>query len=316
MKQFLSSCCLVALIAASSCPAIAGANKSRLRISGPPVAESLVFAIMAQQHPDRLTFTPWHSPDQARAMIAGGKIDVSLTTTSAAAIFYAKGIPVRIAGVFDSALWVISTKQSSGPLPMEGILLFPFGHREMPELLFNTILGDRCPNLTTRHTGGALETANLLQLGRADHALLAEPAASLVLKRSNETGGPVLIKHLDLRQEWGKKFNGLPLYVSALAVFGDATHRNEEIKALVKFYNRTRIWIGEHPATAMAMAHETAPSISTLMSESGDGIIAGQLFADKRAFDAAFFFLGQIHSRYPDSLGDSFPDKRLFFGEN
>lgn len=306
----------MALIAAYSWSAVAGENKIRFRISGPPVAESLVFAVMAHLYPELLSFTPWHSPDQARAMIAGGKVDASLTTTSAAALFYGKGIPVHIAGVFDSALWVVSTKKSSGPLPLEGVLLFPFGHREMPELLFTTVLGDRCPNLATRHTGGALETANLLQLGRADHALLAEPAASLVLKRSSGAGGPLLVKHLDLRKEWEKTFKGMPLYISALTVFGEAVHRSKEIQGLIESYNRTRLWIAEHPAQAMDMARKTAPSIAALMSGAGDGILAGGLFTDKQALNAAFFYLQQMHSRYPDSLGDSFPDKSLFLGDD
>ena len=128
-------------------PANLGASATGGRpfvISGPPVAESLVFAVMADQGFCRepVKFVTWHSPDQARAMIAAGKTQGSVVTTSAAATFFNKGVKTSIAGVFASPLWIVSIRPvPKGPL--QGSFLFPFGPGEMPEILFNIVMQEQ-----------------------------------------------------------------------------------------------------------------------------------------------------------------------------
>ena len=298
--------------ALGACPAQADAP---MRICGPPVAESLVFAVMAQKGLAPVAFIPWNSPDQARAMIAGKRVDAAIVTTSAAATFLAKGVDVRIAGVFDSPLWVVSSRDRAKGMPLDGVLLFPFGHREMPELLFDIVFGRPCPDLETRHTGGALEAVNFMLLGRAHHALLAEPAATLAVLRSEKAGGSGLVKHLDIRQVWKDKFRGMPLYVSALAVFGPAPGNRERIRDVVMAYADARQWVGDHPHKALALAGKAAPALAAQMPDAGRFKPAGQLSDRSADFDAAFFFLNRIHDRFPAAVGNSRPVETLFMGE-
>ncbi len=281
-------------------------------VSGPPVMESLVFAVMASQHPDKISFIPWHSPDQARALIIGKKVNASIITISDAATFYSKGMPVRVAGVFATTLWVISNQNVSGQMPLKGTLLFPFGHREMPELVFNAVYKNDFPELTKIHTSGPLETVNRLLLGKADHALLAEPAATMAQAKSGVDGQPVLTKHLNLGKAWEEKFNGRPLYVSALSLFGDVRHRKKEIRALIASYNKTYAWIKLHPAEAIAIAKEKVPAIFTQLSGLKFNVVAAQLLHSQSDYDAAAFFLERMYEQSPSSIGGKRPSTGLF----
>ena len=278
-------------------------------ISGPPVAESLVFAVMADQglSGESVKFLTWHSPDQARAMIAAGKIQGSVVTTSAAALFFNKGVKTTVAGVFASPLWIISTRPVP-PGPLQGTLLFPFGPGEMPEILFHIVMQKKMPHLETRHTGGALEAVNLLLMGRADHALLAEPAASLAVARSRDMVGPELAKHLDLRNLWKNRFSGRPLCVSAFAVFGDAVDKPGQVAAIIKGYRLALEWIKAHPKETRAIAKKTASALASPgMIFSGTPILTGQ-----EAFDSARLFLKKIYDLDPGAVGKALPGPELF----
>ena len=289
-----------------------GICTQRFCITGPPVAESLVFAVMTEQDlaGPGIEFIMWNSPDQARAMIASGSTQASLITTSGAATFYNKGIRVGIAGVFSSALWVVST-DTFGRTPLTGTILFPFGPGEMPGLVFRATMGDNTPTLAVRHTGGAMEAVNRLLMGRAGHALLAEPAASLAVVRSREqNSSPRLFKHMDLRDIWSQKFDNRPLCVSALGVFGDAVDRTDRIKTIISGYSLALEWIKAHPQETHALAVKKFPALAVLPK--GRAGCAGIMRTDGEAFDAANFFLEKIFAMDPAALGGILPGPGLF----
>nr|WP_319492838.1 hypothetical protein [uncultured Desulfobacter sp.] len=278
-------------------------------ISGPSVAESLVFAVMADKglSGETVKFITWHSPDQARAMIAAGKIQGAVVTTSAAAIFFNKGIKTTIAGVFSSPLWIVGSRPVP-QRPVQGTLLFPFGPGEMPEIVFDIVMEKRLPHLETRHACGALEAVNFLLMGRADYALLAEPAASLAVARSRKMPGPGLVKHLDLRMLWEDRFNGWPLCVSAFAVFGDALDKQEQVAAIIKGYGCALDWIKRHPKETRAITKRIVPELASLgMPLPGTPMLTGQ-----KAFDGARLFLEKIYDLDPGAVGKVLPGPELF----
>lgn len=281
-------------------------------ITGPPVAESLVFAVMADRNlaGPGIEFVMWNSPDQARAMIASGNTHASLTTTSGAATFYNKGIRVGIAGVFASPLWVVSDSACT-ETPMTGTLLFPFGPGEMPGLLFRVAMGDSTPGLATQHTGGALEAVNRLLMGKAEHALLAEPAASLVVARSRErSGGPQLFKRLDLRKLWAQRFDNRPLCVSAFAVFGKAVDQPEKIRKIIKGYGLALEWMAAHPEQIPAIAQRKTPALAAQAGHLPGS--AETIRTDARAFEATRFFLEKIDALDHGAVGGKLPWPDLF----
>lgn len=290
-----------------------------LRITAPPVAESLALAVLADREAvpgsPAIAFIPWHSPDQARALVAGGRVDAAVITTATAAVFHARGVLVRIAGMFNTPLWVVSAWDAARPGSLRGTLLFPFGHREMPELLFDAVFGSQHQGLVTRHTGGALEAVNLLLAGRADHALLAEPAAGMAVARSAAMkSGPNLVRHRDFRQIWANKFKGRPLYVSALAVFGETARKEGLVKQVLLAYGKAAEWIRQHPKLAGKIARERFPALAAQARDSRLPVPGGDLAWGEAAFEPAFFLLRKIHEQSPDAVGGKPPVRRIFMG--
>lgn len=295
------------------CTARSGLCLEPFSISGPPVAESLTFAIMARMGlaGETVEFIPWNSPDQARAMIAAGKIQGGIITTTSAATFFNKGVKTAIAALFDSPLWVVST-DTARELPLKGIILFPFGHGEMPELLFSTVMGEKIQGLEARHTGGALESVNFLLLGRAEHALLAEPAASLAVARAQERKGSMLFKHLNIGREWGKKFPGHSLFASTLCIFGSGLDQPERIKNVIKGYSLAREWMTKHPGKALELAGEELPTLALQLCDGRLTQVGGELVSGDSAFASTRFFLEKIYEKNPGAMGGKVPGPELF----
>ncbi|VFQ45469.1 ABC transporter substrate-binding protein [Desulfoluna butyratoxydans] len=317
MMIVLALCCATALrplhIQAAEAPVI--------RLSGPPVAESLPFAMMSGMTFDdpamTIEFTPWHSPDQIRAMIAGGQVDGAIVTTASASLFYHKGVHAKLAALFETPLWIVSTSEASETdlEDLSGTILFPFGHKEMPELLFNALLGQGAPKINRHHTGGALEAVNLLLLGKGHHALLAEPAATLAVMRSKEMadkGAPLLERHLDLRTLWKKKFDGKPLYVSGFALFGNTLDNPAMVRRILEEYRRGVEGISANPEQALAMAENSFPA---LVAQSKDGTLPGvdiRVTSEPQAFSDTLFFLDQLSRQAPRATGGDLPGEDFF----
>jgi len=325
LGMFFSRFSLLLLITLSLPVALPGSawaiDRPVIRLSGPPVAESLPFAMMSGMEFDdpamTVQFIPWHSPDQIRAMIAGGQVDGAIVTTAAASLFYHKGVHTKLAALFEAPLWIISTADSMGTglEGLTGTILFPFGHKEMPELLFNALLDPQTPEITRHHTGGALEAVNLLLLGKGHHALLAEPAATLAVIRSKEMaekGVPLLAKHLDLRTLWKKRFDGKPLYVSGFAVFGDALDNPAMVHRILVEYEKGVARIAAHPEQTLAMAKKNFPALA---AQSKNGTLPGgdiHMTTGKKAFSDTLFFLKQLSKQAPRATGGTLPEDDFF----
>lgn len=297
------------------------AEPTVIRISGPPVAESLAFAIMSERPFDqgdfKLLFIPWNSPDQARALIAGEKIDGAIITTSAASVFHNRGIKVKIAALFESPLWVVSTSDSvcDKAEDLKGVLFFPFGPREMPELLFNAVCKKISPPVIPRHAGGALECVNNLLLHRGKHALLAEPAATMAVVRSRESmeeGVPGLVKNIDIRKLWREQFHGKKLLVSCFAMFGKAAEQTEMISILLAEYEKELAFIANHPEKTLGLAMKNFPALAAQSQNNRIPGIHIHIERSERAFADAIFFLKEIHMQSARSTGGSVPGKEIF----
>lgn len=293
-----------------------------LRVSGGPLIESLPFLILAHDKnfanaEFKVVFIPWHSPDQFRALIAGNQVDGAVITTTTASILYNRGIPVKTAILYEAPLWIVSSKrnQPRSLKDITGTIVFPFGPREMPQLLFQALNEDSGSNPTSRHTGSALEAVNLLLLGKGNHTLISEPAATIAVRRSLETPSesrPELIKSIDVNALWQKKYNGRRLTVSCFAVFGKTTDRTDLINKLVHHYRRAVLWARENPEKATAVVKDNFPALWAQARQGGLSAKNISMIVDDRVAADAVFFLEKIADQSPASIGGSVPDASFF----
>lgn len=269
-----------------------------IKISGPPVMESLPFALMSGMEISRGTkfeFIAWNSPDKARAMIAGGQIDGAILTTHAAALFRKKGLDIKIPAFFEGSLWVVSDENHvfTKKEDIKGRFLFPFGPGEMPEIILNASLGKLPEKVVKVHTGGAFEAVNFLLLKRGDHALLSEPSASMAVKKSFKNAGPFLVKTINLKDVWEDKFNR-KLLLSCLAMINKASSQRELAGKILLSYKIHAEKLKNDPRKNIEIIAKSFPSMSSLgrlMDFTREDIV---IISGEKAFSDALFFLGEV----------------------
>ncbi|WP_165352083.1 ABC transporter substrate-binding protein [Solidesulfovibrio carbinolicus] len=294
-----------------------------IRVSGPAVAETLPLLAMdrAGALPGvarHVTFTPWNSPDQLRAMIATAGVDAAIMTTASACTLANKGVPAAVVALFSSPVWLVSPHASLSRLSgLDGQeILLPFGPGEMPDLLLRALAGQAGLRFTPRHAGNALEAVNLLLLGKGSCALLSEPAATLAVSRASAQARPgalVPAKQLDIRDAWREVFPAHPeLAQGALAAVGPLVRDAALRGALRTAYGQAAKWVAEHPREAAGMASEGFPALG---SQAADGVLPGadiRLVSGPAGSEAARFFLGLLHDMSPASIGGRLPGPDFF----
>lgn len=294
---------------------------SLLRISGPPITESLPLLAMTEKERDwsqgfDAAFIPWHSPDMFRAMVVGRQIDAAIMTTASASTLYNKGINCRVVLLQESPVWIVSTKSGAGTLEsLEGSLLVPFGPGEMPGLFYRATMDGAPMNVEIRHTSGALEAVNLLLAGKGDHAMLSEPSASIAIAHSKEklaSGASVLVKRVNMLEAWTRAFPGHRLASSSVSFLGPQADNSPLMGEFRKAYIKASQWVEDNPGKALELTRKHFPSLALQMER---GVIAP--FASEVAYGAqarkdTLFFLHRINEISPAAIGGAMPGEDFF----
>ncbi|MBG0775910.1 MAG: ABC transporter substrate-binding protein [Desulfovibrionaceae bacterium] len=294
------------------------AGRDAMRLSGPPVAETLPLIALAMHDgggdargvsdkPSPLptcVFTPWHSPDQLRAMVAGGQVDAALVTVAAASRLAERGVPVRVVAILSSPGWILS---AHGPLrSMDDLrgkeILLPFGPGEMPEALFTAVAAGhgltRARDYALRNGSNAMEVVQHLLLGHADYAFVSEPAATLAVSRSAEGSRP-LVRGLDLRAAWAEAFPACPeLPATAVVLFGPRAADPGLARDLNAAFRAAAARILADPGPVMAEAAEHFPEFTALPD--AWRLLAGTRILDQTgAEEAVRFYLETLRAAAP-----------------
>ncbi len=295
------------------CP---GRAATPLRLSGPPVAETLPLLRLVREQSLEIqgftaSFTPWNSPDQLRALAAGGQIDAAVLALATAATLCNRGLPVRLLALTAPPLWIVSSDpQVDGLEDLAGqTVCLPFGPGEMPELLLRAMAARIGMPLVLQYAGGGLETVLRLLLGKVRHVFLSEPAASLAVARSRQAGGAVVLeKRIDIRQAWARIFPESPILAhGVLAMLGSLIREEGAGKLLAAAYAQETAWVAGHPREAAALAGERFPALA---SQVVDGVIPGtdiRLVSGEQGREAARPFLGLLLEQSPEAVGGRMP---------
>lgn len=180
------------------------------------IVDSGALADVAEQ----VEFVSWRTPDQLRAMAIKGEVDFLAVPTNVAANLYNRGVRLRLmnVGVW-GILWVLSrdaSKKTLADLKGEEIVM-PF-RGDMPDVIFRLAAKkqgiDVDRDMKLRYVASPLDAMQLLITRRADNALLAEPAISVGLRKTQSFPvsaiAPELHRGANLQAEWGKVFNTEP----------------------------------------------------------------------------------------------------------
>ncbi|MFP7674839.1 ABC transporter substrate-binding protein [Marivita sp. S0852] len=237
-----------------------------LALFGPPAGPSITLAHAAATNrfaaiSDQVSFTVWRSPDQLRAGLTSGEIQLSVVPVQAAANLYNRGFPIRLANIMtDGLLYVMSDDPNIRAIPdLAGRhVAVPF-RGDTPELIFAGMLAHHGvspdTDLKLTYAGTPIEAMQMLLAGRVDAALTAEPSTTMGMIRA-EQDGRSFYRSIDIQAAWGQMTGGAGVLPQAgLAVtsgFLDA--HGSALPDILNVLESATIEVLEHPEDAAGHA--------------------------------------------------------------
>lgn len=190
-------------------PSLLRAAAPRLALYGPPAGPTitLAHALASGALADlagEVTLTVWRSPDELRAGLTSGAIDLSVVPVQAAANLYNRGMGLRLVNVMTNGLLYIMAPEGTvaGLAGLAGKrLAVPFVN-DTPDFILRALIAQHAITPELVLTGTPLEAAQMLLAGRIDAALLSEPVATMVGLRARQAGQS-MVRAVDIQAEWG-----------------------------------------------------------------------------------------------------------------
>lgn len=302
----------------------------KLTLAGPPAAVSnalirIVDSGALSDLAEVVEFVLWRDPDQLRVMALDGRADVLAMPSNVAANLYNRGARLQMLNVSTwGVLWLVSRDPALKTLnDLRGKeVALPF-RGDMPDIVFQLLAEaggvDVRKDLSLRYVASPIDAMQLLVLRRVDHALLAEPAVSMALRKTGSFPlsviAPELHRSIDLQQEWGRLFSR-PARVpqAGIAVMGALRERPELAARIEAEYARALAWCRDNAA---ACGRSVAARIDLLTPEAvADSIAVSQLEAVpvQAARAELEFMFGQLLKKNPALIGGKLPDDAFYRG--
>ncbi len=303
-------------------------RRARLVLAGPPAAVShplirMIDSGALRDVADTVEFKVWKDPDQLRVLALDGGADFLAMPSNVAANLHNRGVPLRLLNISTwGVLWMVSRTPGLRTLAdFKGQeIVMPF-RADMPDLVFQLLAArqglDVRRDFRLRYVASPLDAMQLLVMRRADHALLAEPAASVALRktRSFPIGliAPELHRSVDLQQEWGRVMQRPPRIPQAgLCALGAVRHDAALVARVQRAYAEALQWCEDGPD---ACGRLVASRIDLLQAEG----VADSVRIDNTRFVTARearpeleFFFEQLRGKDPGLIGGRLPAEDFY----
>jgi NitT/TauT family transport system substrate-binding protein len=267
-------------------------------------------------------FIMWKSPDELRALTLRGRADFIAVPTNVGANLYNKGVNIKLLNV---SVWGIlgiltrdKTKKTLADFK-ECEIAMPF-RADMPDIVFEEIVKaqglDPKKDFKLRYVGSPIDAMQMLIMRRVDHALLAEPAISIALRKTGsfplKLVAPDLYRSDMLEKEWGKVFKvKAQIPEAGMAVVGDID--KTIIKRFNEEYQKAMIWYKTHKKEAGILAVKYVKMLEANgVSDSIDYVKLDTISAKDAKKDLEFF-LNILKTNNPKSIGGKLPNDGFYY---
>lgn len=318
------------LLALALTLAVADDRLEKLVIAGPMANVSHPMIRMVQSGAlndvaKQVEFRLWKNPDELRAMVVSGSVDIAAVPTNVAATLHNKGAEVRLISV---SIWgilgMISRDDSLKTLEdFKGkTIAVPF-RSDMPDLILTGLIKqaglDPDRDFDLRYLPTPIDAMQHLILRRVDHALLAEPAISMAMRKTRSFPvsliAPELFRSVSIEAEWGRLFSAPSKIPEAgVAAVGKTAQNAQVIDRFLEEYQKAIAWYQNNPVEAGEMA---AAEIPQLQAEGVADSIAHVRFDNIRA-DKARPELEKLFNLMmagdPKSVGGKLPGDNFYYG--
>jgi NitT/TauT family transport system substrate-binding protein len=328
-RRLIGGGVVAALVALSGA---AAAKLPKLVLSGPFAAVSFPLIHMVETGAlkdvaDSVEFQSWKDPDQLRVLALDGKANVDFIAmpTNVAANLYNRGVKLQLINVSTwGVLWMVSRENGLKTLAdFKGKeILMPF-RADMPDIVFQLLAEkqglDVKRDFKLRYVGSPLDAMQMLIMRRADHALLAEPAVSVALRKTKSfpvsVVAPELYRSANLQEEWGRTMQRQARIPQAgMVAMGRALANPALIEKFQQAYAASLAWCEKNPEECGKLV---AKRVDMLTPEG----VADSVRVDNAVFVTARdakpeleFFFGLLHAKQPALVGGKLPDGGFYYG--
>lgn len=326
------ACCLFAALFAAAAQAQdqARAKLPKLVLAGPYAAVSYPLIHMVESGAlkdvaEVVEFRPWKDPDHLRALALDSKApaDFVAMPSNVAANLYNRGVKLQLINISTwGVLWMVSRENKLKTLAdFKGKeILMPF-RADMPDIVFQALAEkqglDVKRDFKLRYVGSPLDAMQMMITRRADHALLAEPAVSVALRKTQSFPvsviAPELYRSVDLQQEWGRVMQRQARIPQAgIVALGKARGDAALIARFQRAYAASLAWCEKNPDECGRLV---ASRVEMLTPEG----VADSVRVDNAVFVTAQdarpeleFFFGLLLAKQPALIGGKLPDEGFY----
>ena len=263
----------------------------------------------------------WENADQLRAIVAGKQGDFVTIPSNTSAIFYNRGLPLKL---LDISVWnitylVTSQADVKSFSDIKGKSLVVSLQGSVPDVMFQYIAKkeglDPQKDFKLQYVNDPTQAAQLLLAGKVENAVLSEALATAAILQSKSTEKP-LSKAFAFDAAWAKATGGAALSTIAGTV---ATARVMDkpwvIAAFEREYEAAVEWMLANPAEAGQLVETELPQLglkaavmtTSLKSITWNYTPAAEARASLEAFYAALSELS------PQVIGGKLPDDGFYY---
>lgn len=301
----------------------------KLILSGPMASASHPLVHMVETGAlndvaEKVEFKLWKSPDELRAYTLRGGADFMAVPTNVAANLYNKGVELKLLNVSVWGILGMLTRDKTKKTLKDFAgceIAMPF-RADMPDIVFEEIAKkqglDPKKDFKLRYLSSPIDAMQMLIMRRVDHALLAEPAISIALRKTGsfplKLVAPDLYRTDMLEKEWGEVFKVEGKIPEAgMAVIGDMIKNEHIIKRFNEEYAKSLAWYKANPKEAGEIMIKTIPMLDAQGVSDSIAHVQLNVVTAKDAKKDLEFFYDILKSNNPKTIGGKLPDERFYY---
>jgi len=306
----------------------AGEKIEKLVIAGPfaSVSHPIMHMIETNALSDiakKVEFKLWKNPDELRALVLNKEVQFTAVPTNVGAILYNKGVDIKLLNV---SVWGIlgmitrdKTLKSLKDFKGKEIAM-PF-RADMPDIVFEQIVKaqgmDMKKDFKLQYLGSPIDAMQMLIMRRVDHALLAEPAISMALRKTKsfplKLVAPDLYRSVDLQDEWGKTFHvESKIPQAGMAFLGKVEGNEKLIKRFNEEYEKSLKWYKLNPKKAASLTVKTLNMLGEKGLENSIPHVRLEYVSAKDARKDLEFFFDILTENNSKVIGGKLPDSGFY----
>jgi len=272
----------------------------------------------------KVEFRLWKNPDELRALAINGDVDFLAIPTNTGAILNNKGIDIKLLNV---SVWgilgMISRDNTLKELKdFKGkTIAVPF-RADMPDIVMKELMKkqglDPKNDFKLHYVSSPIDAMQMLILRRVDHALLAEPAISIALRKTKSFPvsviAPDLYRSVDLQKEWAKVFKtNKDIPQAGMAVMGRMKNTHI-INRFMQEYDKSLKWYKSHPKEAGELVVKTLDMLDSEGLADSIAYVNLKSVHAKDAKEKIEFFFNILKEGDPKAIGEKLPSKAYYYG--